>query len=64
MSNIFESKFGPEYKQLFKDGPSNPQDVSNTARILVSLSSLSTSRSGGNELDQVFWELNQKVLFQ
>ena len=65
MSNIFESKFGPEYKQLFKDGPSDPQDVSNAARILVvSLSSLSTSRSGGNELDKVFSELNQKVLFQ
>ena len=43
MSNIFESKFGPEHTQSFKDDPSDSQDASNTARILVvSLSSLST----------------------
>ena len=44
MSNIFESKFGPESTQSFKDGSSDAQDSSNTARILVvSLSYLSTS---------------------
>ena len=43
MSNIFESKFGPEYTQSFNDGASGAQDASNTVRILVvSLSSLST----------------------
>ena len=43
MSNIFESKFGPEYTESFKDRASGAQDASNTARILVvSLSSLST----------------------
>ena len=64
MSKIFESKFGPEYKQPFKDGRSNAQDASNTARILVvSLSSISTS-AGDNELDQVFLELHHKVFFQ
>ena len=47
MSKIFESKFGPEYKQSFKDGRSDAQDPSNTALILVvSLSSLSTGQCG------------------
>ena len=47
MSNIFESKFGLEYKKPLKDGPSERHDASNTARILVvSLSSLTTGRCG------------------
>ena len=66
MLNIFESKSGPEYKQSFKDGLSDSQDASNTDRILVvSLFSLSILiDAGGNELNQVFWKLYQKVLFQ
>ena len=66
MLNIFESKSGPEYKQSFKDGLSDSQDASNTVRILVvSLFSLSILiDAGGNELNQVFWKLHQKVLFQ
>ena len=62
MSKIFESKFGSEYKQLFKDGPSDAQDASNATRFLYLTLVLVDVVS--NEFDQIFLELNQKVLFQ
>ena len=62
MSKIFESKSGSEYKQLFKDGPSDVQDASNATRFLYLTLVLVDVVS--NEFDQIFLELHQKVLFQ
>ena len=65
MSKIFESKFGPEYIDSFKDGPSDAQDASREPVFWWFLYlPIVLVDAEDNELDQAFLELHQKAIFQ